>query len=175
MIQMLTFPLCFSGALAYPNLSTLNNILPHNTKMNIVCGLRAGYEILDIPSTETQRMNKVAWTNIQSLSLMIVAPKVVFRNHFMIINLSFILSLCTNRNSSIPINLLSVDVYTDVHMYCLHDVPAYIFHQYLFWLIFQRTSSVILLSVQMAINVSINARIKGTAAAVQRDINTLCV
>lgn len=136
---MLTFPLFLSGALAYPNLSTLNNILHRNTKMNIVCGLSAGYEILDVPSTETQRMNKMAWTNIQSLSLMIVLAKVVFRNHFMIINLSFILSLCTNRNSSIPINLLFVNVYTDVHMYCLHDVHAYTFHQYLFWVIFQRT------------------------------------
>lgn len=60
MIQMLTFPLFLSGALAYPNLSTLNNILHRNTKMNIVCGLSAGYEILDVPSTETQRMNKMA-------------------------------------------------------------------------------------------------------------------
>lgn len=50
--QMLTFPLCFSGALVYCNLSTLNTILPRNTKMNIVCDLSAGCEILDVPNTQ---------------------------------------------------------------------------------------------------------------------------
>lgn len=44
--------LCFSGALVYCNLSTLNNILPCNTKMNIVCDLSAECEILDVPNTQ---------------------------------------------------------------------------------------------------------------------------
>lgn len=45
---MLIVTLCFSRALVYCDLSTHKNILPRNTKMNIVCDLSAGCEILDV-------------------------------------------------------------------------------------------------------------------------------
>lgn len=55
---MLIVTICFSGALVYHNLSTLNNTLSCETMMNIVCDLSAGCENLDVPNTQQHERTK---------------------------------------------------------------------------------------------------------------------
>lgn len=63
------FWLCFSGVLVYYNLSTFNNIVSCETKMNIVCDLSAVCEIPDVPNTQQHEKWTKTYEKIFTVSL----------------------------------------------------------------------------------------------------------